>query len=265
MNHASDAADTKPTSGNTPGIQVIDRMVLLLDVIARHDAPVTLKVLSIESGLHASTAFRILSAMLRHEFVHRDQRGHYSLGGKLLYLGGRIRAGIDLQREALPVMEWLRDKVGETVHLTLREGFEIIYIERVSSHHTIRAEQVIGSRAHLHVTAVGKMILGDRGRDFCHRYAAQTGLPAYTRHTIRDAWELIRAVENDLRNGYALDNEEAELGVGCIGCLVRDTTGVAIAGLSVSAPMERRRMDWVTPVQQAASTLSRRLGYRGDA
>lgn len=238
-------------------------MVALLDVIARHDAPVTLKILSIESGLHASTAFRILSAMLRHEFVERNEQGHYSLGGKLLHLGGRIRVGIDLQREALPIMERLRNQIGETVHLTLREGFEIIYIERVASHHTIRAEQVIGSRAHLHVTAVGKMILGDRGRDFCHRYAAQTGLPAYTDNSIRDAWELIRAVEADLRNGYALDDEEAELGVGCIGCLVRDTTGVAIAGLSVSAPIDRRRAEWIDPVRQAADTLSRRLGYRG--
>ncbi len=245
------------------GIQVIDRMVMLLEVLARYDAPVSLKVLSLESGLHASTAFRILGAMLQHEFVDRDSNGHYSLGSKLLYLGGRIRAGLDLQREALPVMEWLRDRVGETVHLSVREGFEIIYIERVSSHHTIRAEQVIGSRAHLHVTAVGKMILGDRGRDFCHRYAAQTGLPAYTDNSITDAWALIREVEKDIENGYALDNEEAEHGVGCIGCLVRDTTGVAIAGLSVSAPIERRRLEWVTTVKQAASTLSRRLGYPG--
>lgn len=253
------------TSGSRPGsgIQVIDRMMKLLDVLARYDAPVSLKVLSVESGLHASTAFRILSAMLAHEFVDRDEHGHYRLGGRLLYLGGRIRAGIDLQREALPVMEWLRDQIGETVHLSVREGFEIIYIERVASHHTIRAEQVIGSRAHLHVTAVGKMILGDRGRDFCHRYAAQTGLPAYTDNTIVDAWQLIREVEANLANGYALDNEEAELGVGCIGCLVRDTTGVAIAGLSVSAPIERRSLKWVPTVKKAASTLSRRLGYAG--
>lgn len=260
MNDATQAsgATTRPESG----IQVVDRMVLLLDVLARYDAPVSLKILSVESGLHASTAFRILSAMAAHEFVDRDSNGHYSLGGKLLYLGGRIRAGIDLQREALPVMEWLRDRVGESVHLSVREGFEIIYIERVASHHTIRAEQVIGSRAHLHVTAVGKMILGDRGREFCHRYAAQTALPAYTENSITDAWKLIRAVEQDLANGYSLDNEEAEIGVGCIGCLVRDTTGVAIAGLSVSAPIKRRRLEWVSTVQKAASTLSRRLGYR---
>lgn len=264
MNRIPDGTAIRPTTRPESGVQVIDRMVSLLEVIARHDAPVSLKVLSVESGLHASTAFRILSAMLQHEFVDRDVNGHYHLGGKLLYLGGRIRAGIDLQREALPVMEWLRDRVGETVHLSVREGFEIIYIERVASHHTIRAEQVIGSRAHLHVTAVGKMILGDRGREFCHRYAAQTGLPRYTEHTIVDAWQLIRMVEKNLKNGYALDNEEAELGVGCIGCLVRDTTGVAIAGLSVSAPIERRRLEWVGSVRKAASTLSRRLGYSGS-
>ena len=238
-------------------------MVLLLDVMARYDAPVSLKVLSVESNLHSSTAFRILNAMLAHDFVTRDENGHYSLGNKLLHLGGRIRAGIDLQREAIPIMENLRDRIGESVHLSVREGFEIIYIERVASFHTIRAEQIIGSRAPLHVTAVGKMILGDRGREFCHRYAAQSGLPGYTANSITDAWTLIREVEKDLENGYALDNEEAELGVGCIGCLVRDTTGVAIAGLSVSAPIERRRDEWIPHVIEAANTLSKRLGFSG--
>ena len=105
------------------------------------------------------------------------------------------------------------------------------------------------------------MILGDRVREFCHRYAAQTGLPGYTKHSIVDAWELIKVVENDLKNGYSFDNEEAELGVGCIGCLIRDTTGVAIAGLSVSAPIDRRDDAWVVDIQNAANELSRRLGY----
>jgi DNA-binding IclR family transcriptional regulator len=248
---------------NKSGIQVIDRMVVLLDVMAGYDAPVSLKVLAVESELHSSTAFRILQSMLAHGLVSRDGNGHYSLGYKLLHLGGRIRAGIDLQREAIPIMEQLRDTIGESVHLTVREGFEIIYIERVASFKTIRAEQIIGSRAPLHVTAVGKMILGDRGREFCHRYAAQTGLPGYTKHSIVDSWQLIKAVEIDLKQGYAYDNEEAELGVGCIGCLVRDTTGVAIAGLSVSAPIERRSDSWIVHIRKAAELLSGRLGYDG--
>jgi DNA-binding IclR family transcriptional regulator len=243
------------------GIQVIDRMVLLLDVLARYDAPVSLKILAVESGLHSSTAFRILGSMLVHSFVSRDDNGHYSLGKKLLHLGGRIRASIDLQREAVPIMEQLRDQIGESVHLTVRDGYEIIYIERVASLQTIRAEQIIGSRAPLHVTAVGKMILGDRGSEFCHRYAAQTGLNRYTENTITDSWALVKAVELDLQNGFALDNEEAEMGVGCIGCLIRDTTGVAIAGLSVSAPIERRRQAWIPHVIDAAATLSGRLGF----
>lgn len=244
------------------GIQVVDRMVKLLDVLASYDGPVSLKILSIEADLHASTAYRILNAMVVHDFVERSDDGQYRLGGRLLYLGGRIRAGIDLQREALPIMQWLRDQVGETVHLSVREHYEIVYVKRVSSHHTIRAEQVIGSRAPLHVTAVGKMILGDRGAEFCHRYAAQTGLSRYTKNSITDAWKLVKAVDQDLLSGYALDNEEAEIGVGCIGCLVRDTTGVAIAGLSVSAPIQRRNLAWVETVKEAADNLSSMLGYK---
>lgn len=243
-------------------IQVIERAARLLDSIANEEAEsVTLKILSAETGLHPSTAFRILSSLSDIGFVQRNEAGRYSLGIKLRQLGCRVRASADIRTEAKSIMESLRDKVGETVNLTIREGDEMIYVERATTTRMMRVEQVIGSRAPLHVTAVGKLVLGEGDDDEIKEYAKRTGLPEYTEHTLTNLTSLKREIEESKKRGYALDNEEAELGVGCIGVLVRDVNGNAVAGLSISAPMERRKDEWIHIIQEAGRRLSERLGY----
>ena len=127
----------------------------------------------------------------------------------------------------------------------------------------MRVEQVIGSRAPLHVTAVGKLMLGEAGAAATRDYAKRTRLPAYTANTRHELKALLEDIGVCAARGYALDDEEAELGVGCIGALVRDASGAAVAGRSVSAPMERRKMEWIPLVQEAARRVSARLGYAG--
>lgn len=252
----------KNSEKSPPGIQVIDRMAQLLDAIARYTGPVSLKVLSAETDLHPSTAFRILGSLKCHGFIERDEKGGYRLGRRLLQLGARVRSDVDIRQEALPAMEWLRDQVDESVNLTIREGDEVIYVERATPNRMMRVEQVIGSRAPLHVTAVGKIMLGFEGAEAVHEYARRTGLRAYTPNTLGEPESLIEAGEEALELGFAFDNEEAELGVGCIGTLVHDASGAAVAGLSISAPIERRRDEWSVLLMQAAETISERLGYR---
>lgn len=244
---------------SSTSIQVIDRSALLLDCIAASEDPVSLKILAADSGLHPSTTFRILGALTRVGLVERDSAGHYMLGRKLLQLAGRVRRGVDIRKEAIDIMLSLRDRLGETVNLTVREGDEVIYIERVTPQRMMRVEQVIGSRAPLHVTAVGKLMLGELGDAFLTAYASRTGLPAYTVHTLGNIEALREEVHTASANGFALDNEEAEEGVGCIGVLIRDG-GAVVAGLSVSAPIKRRRDEWIALVRQAGDAISARLG-----
>lgn len=245
----------------TSSIQVIDRMARLLELVAESDTPVSLKVLAAETGLHPSTAFRILAALSEHGFVERDGHGRYRLGVKLLRWGARMREGVDVRDEARPIMERLRDRLGETVNLVVRHGDEVIYVDRATTSRMMRVEQIIGSRAPLHVTAVGKLFLADGGAEACLEYAQRTGLPAFTPNTITDAAALWRAVKQAAQQGFALDNEEAELGVGCIAVPIRDASGGMAAGLSVSAPIERRRDEWIALVQEAGRQLSERLGF----
>jgi len=242
-------------------IQVIERLAKLLDVIAAHEDPVSLKILSAETGLHPSTAFRILSSLADQGFVERTTRGNYHLGGKLMQLGSRVHASVDIRKIALPLMEKLRDRLGETVNLVIREDDEVVYIERTLAKRMIRVEQVIGSRAPLHVTAVGKLMLGEQGETACRNYAKRSKLPAYTANTHSRIATLLQDCGTAKKHGYALDNEEAELGVGCIGTLIRDASGHVVAGLSVSAPIERRREEWIEPVMETGMQISKALGY----
>jgi DNA-binding IclR family transcriptional regulator len=242
-------------------IQVIERLSSLLDVIAAHEDPVSLKILSAETGLHPSTAFRILASLAEHGFVERTARGNYQLGVKLMQLGSRVHASVDIRKVALPLMEQLRDRLGETVNLTVREGDEVVYIERTLAKRMIRVEQVIGSRAPLHVTAVGKLILGDQGEAACRSYAQRSKLPAYTVNTRTKITALLQDCVSSAKRGYALDNEEAELGVGCIGTLIHDAGGHVVAGLSGSAPIERRRDEWIAQVMETGAQISKQLGY----
>lgn len=243
-------------------IQVIERLARLLDVIAAHDDPVSLKILSAETGLHPSTSFRILSSLAEQGFVERTSRGNYKLGGKLMQLGSRVSASVDIRKIALPLMEKLRDQLGETVNLTVREGDEVVYIERSVAKRMIKVEQVIGSRAPLHVTAVGKLMLGEQGEAACRSYAKRSKLPAYTANTHTKIASLLQDSLAAAQRGYSYDNEEAELGVGCIGTLIRDASGHVIAGLSVSAPIERRKDEWISQVVATGMQISKQLGYR---
>ena len=240
-------------------IQVIHRSARLLEALAGHGGPASLKVLAAETGLHPSTAFRILASLGDVGYVERDSAGHYVLGRRLVYLAGRVPRTFDLRTEAREIMETLRDRIGETVNLTVREGDEVIYIERVAPNRMMRVEQVVGSRAPLHVTAVGKLMLGELGDEFLEAYARRTGLPAFTAHTLTAPADLGEAARRARAAGYALDDEEAEDGVGCIGTLVRDGAGRVVAGLSISAPIERRREDWIPLVKEAGRRISERL------
>ncbi len=249
--------DSKPESR----IQVLDRAALLLDSISRYSKPVRLKVLSADTGLHPSTAHRILHSLIANRFVDRDANGDYRLGQRLLQLSNRLHTDIDLRAVSMPYMEKLRDRLGETVNLTIREGDVVIYFEKVTPNRMMHVNQIVGSRAPLHVTAVGKLMLGMAGEDEIRSYAQRTNLPAYTRNTLSSLSSLEEGCLSSVQQGYALDNEEAEIGVGCIGVLLYDRTGNVTAGLSVSAPIERRKDAWIDDVLKAGEAISAQLGY----
>jgi len=239
---------------------VVTRIARLFDAIVSNPNYSPLKVLSAETGLHPSTAFRILHSLLDHGLVERDEAGNYRIGHKILHLSRHVSGGRALEEAAQPVMIWLRDTLGESINLSVRQGDKVVYIGRVLSRRMMRVEQVIGSHAPLHVTAVGKLMLAEEPPEACYEYAQRSGLPALTANTLTSAEALLAAVQQAARDGYAFDDAEAEEGVGCIGVAIRDQSGAMIAGLSLSAPIERRQDAWVATMVEAAARISAQLG-----
>ncbi|MDH5534447.1 MAG: IclR family transcriptional regulator [Betaproteobacteria bacterium] len=243
-------------------IQVIERMMGLLAALARHPAPVNLKQLANETELHPSTAHRILGVMVDNRLVDRIEPGTYRLGIRLLELGSLVKSRISVRQEALPHMQQLHQELKETINLSVRHDDEVVYIERTAGRHSMmRVVQIIGTRAPLHITAVGKIFLAADDAETSTDYIRRTGLPRFTDHTLTDPERLTRELEQIRREGYAFDNEEAERGVSCIGAGILNDEGRLVAGLSVSAPSDRLNRAWASQVRQTAERISRAIGY----
>lgn len=250
------------TNGKT-SIQVIERMMDLLDTLARFPDPVNLKRLANMTGLHPSTAHRILNVLVEYRMVDRVEPGTYRLGIRLLELGNLAKTRIDLRQEALPYMQRLHELLQETVNLSVRQDDEMVYVERLTSDRSaMRVAHLIGARAPLHVTAVGKLFLLEDGADKTQEYIGRNGLATYTRNTIRDPESLARELERVRKLGYAFDNEEAEKGVSCVGAGIYDDEGRLVAGLSVSAPSNRLDKSWGPQIKDVADAISRAIGFR---
>jgi DNA-binding IclR family transcriptional regulator len=254
------------TAESRNGIQVIERMMSVLDALAGHPDPVSLKQLAAETGLHPSTTHRILGAMTQSGFVERADPGTYRLGIRLLELGNVVRSRLNIRDAAMPLMQKLHKQIGESVNLGTRQGDEIIYVERTSSgRSSVKVVHLIGARAPLHVTSVGKLYLAEARASDVRAYAERTGLPRYTPTSITTLTALEAELARIRKDGVSHDNEEIETGLRCIAAPVRDDTGVIIGGLSISAPAERYTPTWAPIVRQVADELSATLGYKPNS
>lgn len=244
-------------------IQVIERMMSLLDTLAGHNEPLSLKHLAQETGLHPSTAHRILASLMDTRFVERHDAGSYRLGIRLLELGNLVKSRLNLRQMALPYMQRLHEQIGESINLGIRDGDEIVYIERTSSGRSlVRVVYLVGGRAPLHMTSVGKLFLAADSPEAVRDYARRTGLPGKTPHSLTTPRTLEQELDRIREHDLAFDNEEAEIGLRCVAAPIRDDEGHLVAGLSVSAPTERHSDDWIDAVRQTAAAISTALGYR---
>lgn len=261
MQTKTSSAPTRPREKTA--VQVIERMMSLLDVLAAYADPVSLKELSKSTKLHASTAHRILNDMVVGRLVDRgDTPGTYRLGMRLLELGNLVKARLSVREAALELMRELHRKTGQTVNLSVRQGDEIVYIERTYSERSgMQVVRAIGGRAPLHLTSSGKFFLAHDDPRAVRAYATRTGLAGNTRNSIIDIGKLERELALVRARGYARDNEELELGVRCIAAGLRDDAGHVAAGLSVSAPAERMQDEWIADLLETAATISTRLGH----
>jgi DNA-binding IclR family transcriptional regulator len=254
----------KTNEVQTPAIQEIERMFSLLDVLAAHQDPVSLKIISEQTGLHPSTAHRILNDLAIGRFVDRPEAGSYRLGMRMLEMGNLVKARLDVRDAALGPMRELHKLTHQPVNLSMRQGDEIVYIERTYSERSgMQVVRAVGGRAPLHLTSVGKLFLAHDDTGRVRAYATRTGLAGHTRNSITELPQLERELAKVVQYGTARDDEELELGVRCIAAGIFDDQSKLVAGLSVSAPADRMEDVWMESLKDTASRISASLGYRG--
>jgi DNA-binding IclR family transcriptional regulator len=262
ITRAKPAKSNRPSSVE-PTIQVIERMFALLDVLAQSEDSVSLKEISEKTGLHPSTAHRILNDLASGRIVERPQAGSYRLGLRLLELGNAVKARLNVRDCALPHMRELHKQIQQPVNLSVRRGDEIVYIERAYSERSgMQVVRAIGGRAPLHLTSVGKLFLAADESASVHSYATRTGLRGNNKNSITQLSRLEQELNRCRASGIARDNEELELGVRCMAAGIYNDQSRLVAGLSISSPADRLSEDWVKKLQSSAQAISATLGFK---
>ena len=245
-----------------PSVQVLERMFTLIDVLASREEAISLKEISEKTGLHPSTTHRILNDLTIGRFVDRPESGSYRLGMRLLELGNLVKARLSVRDAALTPMRSLHKLIQQPVNLSMRQGDEIVYVERAYSERSgMQVVRAIGGRAPLHLTSTGKLFLALDDPQRVRAYATRTGLAGHTRNSITQLPVLERELAKARQYGIARDNEELELGVRCMAAGVYDDQGKLVAGLSISAPADRLDEGWLPKLQATANEISLALGY----
>ena len=253
------------SSGGTPTVQVIERMFTLIDVLASREEAISLKEIREKSGLHLSTTHRLLNDLATGRFVEHPQPGSYRLGMRLLELGNLVKGRLNVRDAALAPMRELHKLIQQPVNLSMRQGDEIVYIERTYSERSgMQVVRAIGGRAPLHLTSVGKLFLAADDPQRVRAYATRTGLSGHTKNSLTQLPALERELSKVRQHGNAHDNEELELGVRCMAAGIYDDQGILVAGLSISAPAGRLEEAWLPKLQATAREISATLGYKAD-
>ena len=255
-----------PSIPAKPSVQVLERMFTLIDVLASREEAISLKEISEKTGLHPSTTHRILNDLTIGRFVDRPESGSYRLGMRLLELGNLVKGRLSVRDAALAPMRNLHKLIQQPVNLSMRQGDEIVYVERAYSERSgMQVVRAIGGRAPLHLTSTGKLFLALDDPQRVRAYATRTGLAGHTRNSITQLPILERELAKARQYGMARDNEELELGVRCMAAGVYDDQGKLVAGLSISAPADRLDEGWLPKLQATAQEISLALGYTTGA
>ncbi len=225
---------------NKNPIQVADRLFLVMEILAE-TGPVTLAELCSHLDLNKSTVHRLLSSLIYMEYVKQDsETGKYALSFKLLNLSNKLLSHIDILDTVRPCLRKLSAEIGETGHFVQLDGLDAVYIcKEESQQNSIRMVSKVGSRIPLYCSGVGKAMMADMDSTRIQTIWYDSDIKKLTPHTIIDYTQFLEKIKEVSTKGYALDDEENELGVRCIAVSIPDYKGRTKYAFSVSAPIGR--------------------------
>lgn len=243
--------------------QGLDRALELLALLA--EGPATLTELTVQSGVHKTTVLRMLQTLELRGFVKKIDSSTYRLGTRLFSLAHRALEDLDVRTVAAEALTQLAEACGQTIHLAVRDGFDIVYIDKREGRTAVRMYSRIGARLPMYCTALGKAMLANYPRDVRASMAAQFKYHALTPDTITSAEGLLADLELVRERGYAIDERENEENIRCIAAPVRRASGRAHAAISISVPVSLMELDELIAhaplLVETADLVSREYGW----
>ncbi|MEU6198592.1 IclR family transcriptional regulator [Streptomyces sp. NPDC047061] len=241
-----------------------DKALNLLEAAVAPGYPHRLGEVATTAGVPKASAHRILNNLVATSFLASDGTGGYGPGPRLRALAARVTQGCEEDQVMRAELEVLSRHVGSTVHLGVRTGDAATCLIKVASPKPVQTSSRVGMQLALHATSIGKCILSGLSDDELTALMERVGLAARTEHTLTDLTDLRAELAQVRERGYALDEEENEIGVRCIGAPVRDTKGAVVGGVSISAItyLESRDtlLSWADPIRATAGALHGLLG-----
>jgi DNA-binding IclR family transcriptional regulator len=247
-----------------PASVAVDRALQILEWMAEGEAGArSIRDIARSLGMSKTAVHRLLDTLAQRRWVVQDEDGSYRLGTRALHVGAAVLRQIDMLGAIRPSALRLRDATHETVFVTVLDAGQLLIVDKFESPSALRFARPVGSRSIAHANAAGKVLLAALPDSELEAYLSRP-LDAATPRTITDVAALRAELARVRAQGYALNDEEGILGVVSIGAVVRDHTGAAVAGLSVSGPRDRMHPQMavlVEALRAAAHEASEALGY----
>jgi DNA-binding IclR family transcriptional regulator len=233
----------------------------LLEVIARSKQPLGITDLAVRLGLGKSNVHRLLQALVDLGYVTKlEARGEYHVSLKLWELGHAVETGLAIKNAASEAMDQLLHSTRETVHLSVLDGDQVVYVHKLDSPEPVRAYSEVGGRAPAYCVATGKALLAWQPESFLAGMAGR--LEAHTPKTITDPKEFLRELERIRLSGFAVNRGEWRESVWGVAAPVRNEEGI-VAAIGISGPSSRIKPSQIkslaAEVMTAADAVSRRL------
>lgn len=246
-------------------VPALRKGLIVLELLAA-EGPLSMADVQRATGLNKTMTFRLLRVLREQGYVAQDEARHrYGLGPKLLALGHAAATRLDLVAVGQPLLDGLRQRFDETINLGILAGFHVTYVAMAESQRGLRMAANVGTQDYAHATALGKAILAHLPADQQEAYLEGCSWPRVTPKTITDADALRRELARTRDRGFAIDDEENELGARCVGAPILDARRFPIAGISASGPTTRiggERLDEIAAaLWRASHEIARRLGH----
>jgi IclR family transcriptional regulator, KDG regulon repressor len=243
--------------------------IALLKSFSEDEVDIGVSTLARRLGIAKSTVHRLATTLVSEGMLEQNpENGKYRLGIALFGLGALVRRRMDVSTEAKPYLFDLRETTGETVHLAILDRAEIMYVYNLESMQAIRMRSDIGVRKPASCTAEGLAILAFQPAAVIDDLLAR-GLKARTPKTNTDPDRFRRALAGVRERGYAIEDEESEVGMRSLAAPVRNGAGEVVAAVGVAGPVQRlpdeALASFAPHVLKTADAISVRLGYRSRA